>query len=164
LNSKVKARFFSKVDLMGPVHPVLKTRCHVWKAYRTSTGYGHFGYNQEVYGAHRVAWLIHYGSWPKLQVLHLCDNPSCVRWDHLFEGNQKDNVKDMCSKKRRASTAGSKNPNAKLSDTQALEIIRSKESGPQLARRYNVNHTTIYAIRRSKLRGYLQTRTTPEAS
>lgn len=41
---------------------------------------------------------------PKLYVLHHCDNPQCLRLEHLFQGTQSDNMKDMNAKGR--------NPNA----------------------------------------------------
>jgi hypothetical protein len=48
-----------------------------------------------------VSWLIHYGVIPPGQhVLHRCDNPPCVRPDHLFLGNQGVNNRDMVAKGR----------------------------------------------------------------
>jgi hypothetical protein len=51
--------------------------------------------------ASRVSWQIHCGEIPAgLQVLHKCDNPRCVRPDHLFLGTIADNVHDMLAKGR----------------------------------------------------------------
>jgi hypothetical protein len=33
-------------------------------------------------------------------VMHLCDNPSCYRYDHLRVGTRSDNVNDMLAKGR----------------------------------------------------------------
>lgn len=32
--------------------------------------------------------------------LHSCDNPLCVRPEHIFEGTQQDNLRDMAAKMR----------------------------------------------------------------
>lgn len=53
--------------------------------------------------AHRVAWEIQRGPIPVgLCVLHRCDNPLCVRADHLFIGTQLENIADRSSKGRTA--------------------------------------------------------------
>src|SRR5271166_162816 len=37
--------------------------------------------------SHRVSWQINFGPIPEgKQILHSCDNPQCVRPDHLFLG------------------------------------------------------------------------------
>ena len=60
-------------------------------------GYGKY------YGAwaHRTAYERACGPIPDgLFVLHKCNNPGCVRPDHLFLGTQADNMKDAASKGR----------------------------------------------------------------
>src|SRR3990167_3261212 len=96
---EVSKRFWSKVE---------KTeKCWIWIRGRDKDGYGHFSIgnreNNRPVPAHRVAWQLTNGEIPKgLFVLHKCDNPPCVRPDHLFLGDVKDNAIDMVLKGRQA--------------------------------------------------------------
>jgi hypothetical protein len=71
--------------------------CWEWQGASFTRGYGVFKKKR----ANRVAWeLVHGAIPPGAQVLHRCDNPKCVRPDHLFLGSNLDNVYDMISKGR----------------------------------------------------------------
>jgi hypothetical protein len=51
--------------------------------------------------AHRASWILACGQIPAgIDVLHRCDNPSCVNVDHLFLGTPKENTRDMMAKGR----------------------------------------------------------------
>lgn len=53
--------------------------------------------------SHRLSYEMHIGEIPSgMRVLHRCDNPPCIRPDHLFLGTDLDNVRDATSKGRRA--------------------------------------------------------------
>ncbi len=52
---------------------------------------------------HRVVWLEHYGSDSLLSnevIMHMCDNPSCVRLAHLTLGDNERNIADRVEKNR----------------------------------------------------------------
>lgn len=79
------------------------SRCWLWTAAKLNGGYGAFQDEGRTLRAHRVSWELAYGSIPcGIQVLHHCDNPACVRPDHLFLGTGKDNMKDRDTKGRQA--------------------------------------------------------------
>lgn len=67
-------------------------------------GYGRFCVGSKDVLAHRLAWELWHGEdlppYPEAVVGHHCDNPSCVRPDHLFVGTQADNIHDAKRKGR----------------------------------------------------------------
>lgn len=88
-----KARFLSHVR---------KTRaCWVWTGATVPGGYGRFrGEDGSLVVAHRFAFAIFVSDPGEQLVLHRCDNPPCVRPDHLFLGTHGDNMRDMRAKGR----------------------------------------------------------------
>jgi len=48
----------------------------------------------------RIAWFLTYGEWPKENACHRCDNPPCVRPDHIFDADHAANSADMVAKGR----------------------------------------------------------------
>jgi len=70
---------------------------------RTNTGYGTIRYMNKLWLAHRLSLKIFKPEEykPELQVNHKCSNRKCFNPDHLYAGNQVDNMKDL--KEARAS-------------------------------------------------------------
>jgi hypothetical protein len=100
-------RFWEKVNRDGPMPspeavarwPEIKgQQCWLFTG-ATRRGYGNIHTGRGV-GAHHVAWFLETGRWPKANCLHKCDVRNCVRYEHLFEGTRKDNVRDMIAKGR----------------------------------------------------------------
>lgn len=80
--------------------------------------------------------------------MHVCNNPSCVRPDHLREGTQKENIAMAVEARRMAK--GSRNGSAKLEDEQVREILwryKAKgESQAAIARDYGVSQVQVSRI------------------
>lgn len=71
---------------------------------RRGAGYGNFMVTwKSIVSAHRYSWELANGPVPPgMFVCHRCDNPACVRPEHLFLGTAKDNTQDMLTKGRGA--------------------------------------------------------------
>jgi hypothetical protein len=79
--------------------------CWEWQGTRLPTGYGFAGTSYDrLVGeryAHRIAYVMEHGTIPRgMCICHKCDNPACVRPDHLFLGTYQDNTRDAMRKGR----------------------------------------------------------------
>jgi hypothetical protein len=102
-DESVSIRFWAKVDKNGPTMPHMQTPCWMWTASKKSNGYGQLILKKGVLiQAHRLSYMLAHGDIPSgLLVCHECDNPACVRADHLFLGTHKDNMQDSVKKGRK---------------------------------------------------------------
>ena len=127
--------------------------CWLWVGYLNIRGKGVVYLNGKSIYASRFSYLIHKGEFPKkLYVCHTCDNPKCVRPDHLFLGTQVDNMLDMKLKGRANKPKGTLNGRAKL-DERSVRFIRRnyRKRHPRfglkpLANRYGVCTLTIREV------------------
>jgi hypothetical protein len=130
--------------------------CHNWIGCLDGCGYGVMWFQGRPRRANRIAWILAFGSIPdKLQVLHRCDNPACVRLDHLFLGTHQDNMADKCAKGRY------KNGRGELTTLAIAKAIREdykiavRNPGGitqrQLAKKYGLHFTTVWQIIHNKI-------------
>jgi len=95
---------------------------------------------------HRWVWEQINGPIPEgKQIMHICDNRLCYRYDHLELGTAAENIADKVAKGRQA--RGIKHWAAKLTDDQVREIYASTEPGVELASMYDVSEMSISSIR-----------------
>ena len=92
----VVERFWAKVDKTGD--------CWECTAGTRSIGYGqlYVGGPFRMMDAHRFSAMLHFGMFDlRLYVCHTCDNPKCVRPDHLYLGTPSDNWRDTLERVRK---------------------------------------------------------------
>lgn len=133
----------------------LGDECWIWHGPKTHDGYGRmhtFSFGR--IRAHRIALWIATGVLPKDKyACHHCDNPICVRPDHLYWGDADTNNND-CLRRGRANLygkrlLGSKNPKSKLTADSAREVVRRQLKGEKLAtlaREFGVSRTALHAV------------------
>jgi hypothetical protein len=133
-------RFWTKVKF-GP-------DCWIWLGaiQKGDMQYGLFKVKGVMMHAHRVSFIMAWGPIPKgMLVRHTCDNPLCVKPDHLIPGTHKQNMEDRNSRGRHAH--GARQGLAKLADENVLEARRLDATGKfrqkDLAEVYGVSQTTM---------------------
>jgi hypothetical protein len=116
---------------------VVKTEgCWLWTGAHDKYGYGSIRTGGRTFKAYRVGYELQCGPIPPGgHVCHRCDNPPCVRGDHLFIGDHAANMADMRAKGRMRTPKvhGVHNANATLTDEIALEIIARGDRGERHA-------------------------------
>lgn len=146
--------FWSKVD-KSRGHGPWKD-CWVWTAgQKNPEGYGGFYVRQvdNTVTCHKLAFLIAHNfglhDLPKgVVVRHLCNNPQCVRPDHLAIGTHKDNSQDMV--KAGNSIHGEKNWRCSVTAETVYAIRADWMTGgfsqTELAKKYDTTLSVVQAV------------------
>jgi hypothetical protein len=138
--------------------------CWFWTGRLDQKGYGSFRLGKKVERAHRVAYAIWNGHIPDgLQVRHICPgaehHPHCVNPAHLLVGTAKENGEDKAALGTfKGVMSGEKNPRAKLSDAQVIEIHKRShngESSKSLSKEFGVTSRLIRMIHDGHTRPHL---------
>lgn len=122
--------------------------CWTWLRSAKRSGHATMTVSRRTVLAYRVAfevWVgpIPAGSW----VLHRCDNPRCIRPDHLELGDQAKNMADCALRGRTA--RGERNGQSKLTVDDAGKIRQLHSGGwtrDRLARLFGVSPSSIGRI------------------
>lgn len=124
--------------------------CWEWQSVLKEDGYGVFWANDKKIYAHRFSFQLHHNRLIKegMCIMHIvCDNPKCVRPDHLKEGTWHENNTDRANKGRGNATRGEKNNFSKLTEKHVLEIREKYSQGKttykKLGDEYGVHQSLI---------------------
>jgi DNA-binding Xre family transcriptional regulator len=108
-------------------------------------GYGVFFYEGKQYRAPPFALKLDGRPVPKgMMACHTCDNPICVRLDHLYPGTPKQNVDDMISR-------GRANHGKKLTAEQVSKIKKLDLDHGEIAAAFGVSRSNISLIKEGKI-------------
>ncbi len=118
-------------------------QCIPWPGRKNPNGYGLMGSSKQQ--AHRYIYELSNGPIPgDMDVLHRCDNPPCVRLDHLWLGTQNDNNRDA-ARKGRSGWSGIKT----LTTDDISEIRTLRVHGDSLAsisRRFDISRRRVESV------------------
>lgn len=133
-----QARFWSKVKV---IHHSKSKQCWDWQGGKLKNGYGMASLSDGKCGtmlAHRYVASLREDIEGKV-VMHTCDNPSCVRPDHLVVGTWSENSVDSIKKNRWQQV---------LTET-AVEDIRTKQiSQKAYGKKYGITEGHVGAVQR----------------
>ena len=124
-----------------------------------ATGYTYIRLNNVQYRHHRIAYCeannITIDSIKGAEVLHLCDNPSCINPAHLRLGTRDDNAADMKAKGRAA--VGTQHGLAKM-DESKVRLLRSLTnlSCVDLGKMFGIAQGVAWSIRTKKTWKHVQ--------
>lgn len=117
--------------------------------YKSVDRYAHVKFNRKMLGAHKASWLVHFGEVPTgLWVLHKCDNPLCIRPEHLFLGTPKENAKDMREKRRDNYKSIQKHSDQLANE--AIQLRRSGKTHKEISIILNISMGSLNSIFRRK--------------
>jgi len=102
-----------------------------------------FGVRRPI-STHKLAWVLANRSWPQRyeNVCHTCDNPRCVKPEHLFLGTHQDNALDAVEKGRMRSSC--KRPGGvRSAHSEMLTLYRESLSIREIARRTGISRGSV---------------------
>ena len=132
------ASFWSKVDKSG--------ECWLWTGARNPQGYGLFFADGRSMGAHifSLELALQSNRPTDMDTCHRCDNPPCVRPEHLYFGTRQQNIDDAWERNRFPS--GSARPSAKTTEVDVLAMRHEYADGADindLSEAYGLATSTI---------------------
>jgi len=123
--------------------------CWSWRGALDKDGYGIFSYAKKTYRAASMALRLDGRPVPKgMHACHHCDNPSCVRPDHLYVGSPTENMADAKARNRLR-------PKTKLSANEVAEIRAAGGTHSVIAGAFGVSRSTVSMIKSRRIWAHL---------
>lgn len=113
--------------------------CWLWTGASNPQGYGLFSLNGKLITAASFSYFLAQNEWPKPECLHDCDNPPCVRPDHLHAGTRQQNMIERFERRPGNIPRGESSGAAVLTEQDVLSI---RERWTQLPRGFISNGGT----------------------
>lgn len=118
--------------------------CWEWEGARDKDGYGIFSYAGKSHRAAKVALQIDGRPVPDGQyACHHCDNPACVRADHLYAGTPTENSADAIARQRLR-------PASKLTAEQVKQIRSAPGTHEEIAASFGISRANVSLIREGR--------------
>jgi len=90
-------RLMKKTVASDTIPEGLKTKCLLWQGHKADGGHGRISYKDRIVLTHRLAFCtaneLNYDD-QSFQCNHKCSKPNCWNIDHIYKGNQLDNMRD----------------------------------------------------------------------
>lgn len=120
--------------------------CWEWQAAKDKDGYGIFSYARKSYRANKVALILDGRPVPDgMYACHRCNNPACVRPDHLYPGTPTQNMEDA----RQSGTLrmGEDVHFSKLTERQVKAIREASGTHEEIAEEFGVSRPCVSLVR-----------------
>lgn len=139
--------------------------CDIFTGCLDDSGYGRINKDGKLVRVHRAVWERANGPIPsRLYICHTCDNPSCIRLEHLWAGSQKENMQDCARKGRQPGVPGNTHTKdshinvgsahgcSKLTEKDVLEIRSldgpiTLEMAAAIGEKYGISCGIVYRVR-----------------
>lgn len=131
---------------------VLENGCVEFTGHKDECGYGRISKEGKLVRVHREVYkYLHPDEEITGVIMHSCDNPACINWEHLSHGTQAENIADMVAKGRRVTVKGSNQRDAKLHENDIPDIrflLNQGISCEKIGKSYDVSPEAIRAIKK----------------
>lgn len=118
--------------LAEKTHAIPFSGCFIWTGNCDKDGYGRIRVDGRRQSTHRVAYSLAKGK-PKNFVCHTCDTPGCINPDHLYDGDNSQNMRDRTARGRAKMATGERHGCSKYTAQQVKEMRAMRDAGASLS-------------------------------